>query len=146
MQAQTGPPGQLAEITPYTAGVSRKPNAHKGQRPQLGAHLLALRKAAGLTQIELAHFLRVPHANIAFWEWSDKPPRSDVLPLMAKAFGVRVEELLAPTSEKTLAKHSGPVGEVQRAFEAVRKLPRSQQRRIIETVYALVDQFKRKAS
>jgi hypothetical protein len=65
---------------------------------------------------------------------------------MAKAFGVRVEELLAPTSEKTLAKHSGPVGEVQRAFEAVRKLPRSQQRRIIETVYALVDQFKRKAS
>jgi hypothetical protein len=38
------------------------------------------------------------------------------------------------------------VGEVQRAFEAVRKLPRSQQRRIIETVYARVDQFERKAN
>jgi len=146
MQAQTGTPELPSEISPYTAGVSRKPNAHKGQRPQQGARLLALRKAAGLTQIELAKFLRVPHANIAFWEWSDKPPRSDVLPQMAKALGVHVEELLAPSSDKTIAKHSGPVGEVQRAFELVRKLPRSQQRRIIETVHALVDQFKRKAS
>jgi len=65
---------------------------------------------------------------------------------MAKALGVGVEELLAPSSGKSIANHSGPVGEVQRAFELVRKLPRSQQRRIIETVHALVDQFKRKAS
>jgi hypothetical protein len=35
---------------------------------------------------------------------------------------------------------------VQRAFEAVRSLPRKQQRRIVETVHALVEQFKRKAS
>lgn len=41
---------------------------------------------------------------------------------------------------------SGPVGEVQRAFELVRKLPRNQQRRIIETIRALVGQFKRTAS
>ncbi len=47
--------------------------------------MLALRKAAGLTQIELAKFLKVPQANIAFWEWSDKPPRSDLFPAMAKA-------------------------------------------------------------
>jgi transcriptional regulator with XRE-family HTH domain len=35
--------------------------------------VLALRKAAGLTQIELAKALDIPQANIAFWEWSDKP-------------------------------------------------------------------------
>ena len=129
----------------YTAPMPRSPKRSRGPRPQQGAHLLALRQAVALTQTELAQALGVPQPNIAFWEWSDKPPRSDVLPQMAKALGVHVEELLA-SSDKTIAKHSGPVGEVQRAFELVRKLPRSQQRRIIETVQALVDQFKRKAS
>jgi hypothetical protein len=35
---------------------------------------------------------------------------------------------------------------VQRTFDEVRKLPRKQQRKIIETVQALVEQYKRKAS
>jgi DNA-binding transcriptional regulator YiaG len=51
---------------------------------QQGARLLALRKASGLTQVELAKALDVPQANISFWEWSDKPPRSDLLSTMAK--------------------------------------------------------------
>jgi transcriptional regulator with XRE-family HTH domain len=146
VQEQKDPSPTLCKINPYTALVSRRPNSEKGPRPQQGARLLALRKAAGLTQIELAKFLRVPHANIAFWEWSDKPPRSDILTQMAKAFGVGLEELLIGADVKTLAKRAGPVGEVQRAFELVRHLPRNQQRKIIETVYALVEQYKRKAS
>jgi transcriptional regulator with XRE-family HTH domain len=105
---------------------------------------LALRKAAGLTQTELAEFLGVPQPNIAFWEWSEKPPRSDLLPKMAKALDVRVEDLLVTDGNVRLAKRPGPVGEVQRAFEEVRKLPRSQQRRIVETVEALVQQFRQK--
>ncbi len=105
--------------------------------------MLALRKAAALTQIELADALAVPQANIAFWEWSDKPPRSDLLPRMAKLFGVALEDLIV-TDGRTLAKRSGPVGEVQRVFEEVRKLPRSQQRKIVETVSALVEQYRRK--
>jgi hypothetical protein len=60
---------------------------------------------------------------------------------MAKALDVRVEDLLV--TEGRLAERPGPVGEVQRVFDEVRKLPRSQQRRIVETVDALVQQFKR---
>lgn len=144
MQAAIGPPRGSPEIHPYTPGMPRKPHASKGPRPKQGAHLLALRKAAGLTQIELARFLAVPHANIAFWEWSDKPPRSGVLPKMAKAFGVRVEQLLIESAQP-LSKHSGPVGEVQRTFERVRRLPRKQQRKVLEIVQALVNEFDRKA-
>ncbi|MBK6520160.1 MAG: helix-turn-helix domain-containing protein [Polyangiaceae bacterium] len=54
----------------------------QGPRPAQGARLLALRRAAGLTQVELAKALGVSNANIAFWEWSAKPPRSDVLPCL----------------------------------------------------------------
>jgi transcriptional regulator with XRE-family HTH domain len=123
--------------------VARTAHSAKRPRPEQGARLLALRKAAGLTQIELADFLGVSQANIAFWEWSEKPPRSDLLPKMAKALDVRVEDLLV--TEGRLAERPGPVGEVQRVFEEVRKLPRSQQRRIVETVDALVQQFRRSA-
>jgi len=35
-------------------------------------------------------------------------------------------------------------GEVQRVFENVRKLPHSQQKKIVETVDALVEQYRRK--
>ncbi len=41
------------------------------KQPRQGAHLAALRKAAGLTQAELADAVGVPQTNIAFWEFSD---------------------------------------------------------------------------
>jgi transcriptional regulator with XRE-family HTH domain len=77
------------------------------------------------------------HSNIAFWEKSDKPPRSDVLAKLADALGVTVEELLAPG--KTRAKpRNGPVGKLRRTFEDAARLPRAQQDKIIEVVNALV--------
>jgi transcriptional regulator with XRE-family HTH domain len=126
--------------------VARKPKNSKRIRPPQGARLLELRKAAALTQIELARALGVPHANIAFWEWSEKPPRSDLLPNLAQALGVRIEELLLGAKADPLAKLPGPVGEVQRTFEEVRGLPRKQQRKVLETVHALVNEYYRKAS
>jgi transcriptional regulator with XRE-family HTH domain len=131
-------------IPSYTALVPRRPKRARGPRPKQGAHLLALRKAAGLTQSELAEFLDVPQPNIAFWEWSDKPPRSDVLARMAEAFKVRLDQIIVTDDTPALARRSGPIGEVQRVFEEVRKLPRSQQRKIVETVSALVEQYRRK--
>ena len=108
--------------------------------------IVADQQGAGLTQIELAKFLKVPQANIAFWEWSDTPPRSDLIPAMAKALGVRIEDLLVGSASKALANRPGPIGEVQRAFEEVRKLPRKQQRKVVEFVAAFVNELKRKAS
>jgi len=118
-------------------------------RPKQGAHLLALRKSSGLTQSELAEFVGVSQPNIAFWEWSEKPPRGDVLPKMAKALGVSVDDLLVESAADRSGKLThvpGTVGEVQRTFEEVRKLPRRQQRRVVEFVSALIEQYRRKAS
>jgi DNA-binding transcriptional regulator YiaG len=53
-------------------------------RPKQGARLVALRKAAGLSQTELALAIDVPQQTVACWETCDKAPRSDVLPKMAK--------------------------------------------------------------
>jgi transcriptional regulator with XRE-family HTH domain len=132
------------QISTYTPDVARRPRADRGPRPKQGAHLLALRKKAGLTQAELAHAVGVPQATIALWEWSERPPRSEVLPAMARALGVRLDSILLQ-EYRVIAQRSGPIGEVQRVFEEVRKLPRKQQRHILETVIALLERYSRKA-
>jgi len=120
-------------------------------RPSQGAHLAALRSRVGLTQTELATTVGEPQANIAFWERSDKPPRSDVLPKLAKALRVSVEQILTPGSagvdaQAVRLRRSGPVGRAQKLFNEISRLPRRQQDKVLEVVDALVDTQKRKAS
>ena len=105
--------------------------------------MAAFRRAAGLTQTELAKLVGEPQQNIAFWEQSDKPPRSDALPKLAKVLGVSVEQLVSGNAVST--KRSGPIGRAQKVFEEVSKLPRRQQDKLLDVISAYVEQFKRKA-
>ena len=101
-----------------------------------GAHLTALREAAGLTQKQLAEKLTVHHSNIAFWERSEKPPRGDVLPKLAEAMNVSLEVLLnatMPRAKKPVAK-----GRMQQMFEAASQLPRRQQLKIVDLLEPFV--------
>jgi len=141
MQALISPSGPGPEIRPYDLGM---PQRAPKTRPAEGERLADLRRAAGLTQVEFAKLVGETQQNMTFWEHSDKPPRSDVLPKMAKVLGCSVEQLLgiSPLADR----RPGPVGKTQRAFEEVARLPRSQQDKIIEIVEALVDQNRRKAS
>ncbi len=109
-------------------------------RPAQGAKLLALRQAAGLSQTVLAKTLSVPQTTIALWERSEKPPRSDVLPKMAKVLGVEVNDLIvSPSSD---SKGTPPVGRLQTTIAELRQLPRRQQERILDVIAALVQQSK----
>jgi transcriptional regulator with XRE-family HTH domain len=135
------PAPSTAQDCPYNAPVPRDPSK---PRPAQGAHLATLRKAAGLSQTELAKLVGERQQNIAFWEQSEKPPRSDVLPKMAAILGVRVEQLLSPGAPPS--RRSGPVSKMQKVFSEVKKLPRRQQVKVVEIVSALVDQYKRHAS
>lgn len=128
------------EIDPCTLRVGRKLQT---PRPAQAAKLVALRKAAGLSQAELAKVVGVPQANIAYWERSEKPPRSDVLPKLADALGVSNAAILDVDAKATPRTRAG--GQVQQAFDEVRRLPRRQQRKVVEFVFAFVNEHKRKA-
>lgn len=108
-------------------------------RPKQGQRLMHLRMEAGLSQYELAHLIGEPQSNVAFWEQSDKPPRSDVLPKLAKALGVRIEDLL--NGNTGIERKGGPTGKVRKVFEEVSKLPRRQQEKVVEFVSAFVKQY-----
>jgi transcriptional regulator with XRE-family HTH domain len=131
------------ENAPYSWAMARKP---RKPRPAQGARLAALRQQAGLTQAELGRLVGEKQQIIAFWEQSDKPPRSDVLPKLARVLGVPVEALLSPSAPvpSLLPRKGGPVGKVRKLFDEVSKLPRRQQDKIVEFLAPIVEQFKRK--
>jgi len=121
------------------------PRPLKRIRPPQGARLAALRTAAGLTQAELAKLVGESQQNIANWELSDSPPRSSVIPKLAKALGVTVEEILNAPSAARSSKR-GPIGKAGKLFEEVSTLPPRQQEQIVQVVRALVSQFKQRAA
>jgi transcriptional regulator with XRE-family HTH domain len=129
--------------------VPRPPRQPPPPRPVAGARLRALREAAGLTQAELAHRVGEKQTTLSLWERSGRPPRSDALPKLAKALGASIGALLGEAvGDAPLApidENPGHVGELERAFDEVRKLPRRQQRRVLEFVVTFVNEYKRKA-
>ena len=102
-----------------------------------GKYLRALRQEAGLTQVDLAKRLVVAQSNIAFWERSAKPPRSDVLKPLAEALNVSLERLLK--SEPFEPTRPIVQGKLAKAFGKASGLPRRQQEKIAEVVDALVE-------
>ncbi|MBF0548786.1 MAG: helix-turn-helix transcriptional regulator [Candidatus Riflebacteria bacterium] len=109
-------------------------------RPKQGEHLFQLRQEAGISQKELAELIGETQQNVAFWEQAEKPPRSDVLPKLAKALGVRIEDVLNTDCE--IPKKSGPVGRMKILFEEAAKLPRRQQEKLMEFIIAFVSHYK----
>lgn len=144
MQALSAYTTALLENQSYTPGVM--PRKSTKTKPPQGTRLAELRKEAGLSQYELANYVGVPQANIAFWERSEKPPRSEVLPKMAEALGVSVEDLLIvgegkPLKKKAAKRNGRPVGKVREVFDRVSRLPRRQQEHIVNWVSAYVSHY-----
>jgi transcriptional regulator with XRE-family HTH domain len=98
--------------------------------------LKKLREAAGLSVRELARRLDIQHSTVLYWESSGSPPRSNVLVPMAQVLGVTVEELLGEQKPRGVRTPGGRLGEV---FDAVSRLPRRQQKQIIDVVEAFVE-------
>jgi transcriptional regulator with XRE-family HTH domain len=106
------------------------------------AHQLSkLRKAAGLSQRELARALDVHHSNVSFWERTGVAPRGEVLPKMAEILGVSVDTLLGE-NPRAKAAAAAPAGRARLAFAAVSKMPKRQQEKILSVVEAFVGQAK----
>ena len=141
MQAGRSPQAGQTENLAYNAAMPRKLSK---VRPRQGLRLAELRRAANLSQAALARLIGESQQNVAFWEQSDKPPRSDVLPKLARVLGVSVEQIL--DVKIPIERRNGPVGKVRKLFEEVSELPRRQQDKVVEFVSALVEQYKRKAS
>ena len=59
-----------------------------------------LREAAGHSQMALSEIISVPQSTIASWETGRALPRADKLPLIAKALGCTIDDLLNEQPDK----------------------------------------------
>ena len=126
---------RFTAIEPYSEGVPiGRPSTR--ERTHFGKRVFALREAAGLTQAEVAHQLDISQRAYAAWERDPVAIQPERIKNLAVILGTTVSELLdAPKTQRTSA-----TGRVGRTFEAISKLPRRRQAKILDVVDALLAQ------
>lgn len=117
----------------------------KEQVSTFGAHLTALRKAAGYTQAELAQALGTTQRMIAYYEGPAENPPAALLPELAKLLGVSVDELLGIRPvRRTKKQHDS---RLQRRLQQVEKLDLKERRQVLQLLDAFIEraQLKQRA-
>jgi transcriptional regulator with XRE-family HTH domain len=102
----------------------------KHQRSPFGERLVIARQQAGLSQTQVADKLGITQPSYADWERRAVALKPEYLPKLAALFNVSVDFLLGNEARKQ--RGSGPAGRVRRVFEAVSRLPRKQQQKVVE--------------
>lgn len=106
----------------------------KGKETQ-GQRLARLRKAAGVTQTELAKAIGTSQRMIAYYEKHSLELPARFLPQMAKTLGVSVDQLLGVEPMKTA---SAQEGRLLRKLQEVKRLPPKDQKAVIYYIEALL--------
>jgi transcriptional regulator with XRE-family HTH domain len=105
---------------------------------RLGARVAELRKGQDITQVEMAKTLGVSQQTINSYEVGRRRIPVSALPTLARSLGVSLEELLGEDSAAA-AKKRGPAPKLLQQIERIQRLPRTQQRfvmQVIDTVLA----------
>jgi transcriptional regulator with XRE-family HTH domain len=106
---------------------------------QLGAQVAELRKAQGITQIQMAETLGVSQQTVNSYEVARRRIPVSALPVLAKLLTVSIDELLGETPLETSGKR-GPVSKLQQQIDRVNQLPRSKQKFVIEMIDTVIQQ------
>lgn len=113
-------------------------------RCPFGERLHAARSARGLSQAQVAARLGITQTAFAVWERDPVALRPDQVEKLTEILGVPVDQLYGDGRQRRTA--GGPVGKARLVFEAVSRLPKRQQQKIVEVVEAFVAQHAAHAS
>lgn len=111
-----------------------------------GERLAGLRKAAGFTQNELAAGLAISQRMVAYYESPGAAPPANLLPQIAAALGVSIDELFGMGAKRRLVKQDDD-SRLRRRLLAIEKLDGAQKRQVLQVIDAFIErgQLKRKA-
>lgn len=104
---------------------------------QLGARIHRLRKDQGITQVQLAEQLGVSQQTVTAYESGKRRVPISHLPRLAALLGASIEELIG---EQPRPGKRGPVPKLQRQIERIAKLPRPQQRFVMQMIDTVLQQ------
>ena len=126
--------------------VAKSTKAAQEEAPSFGERLAGLRKTAGFTQIELAAELGVSQRMVAYYESPAATPPANLLPQIAAALGVLIDELFGVGAKRRLVKQDGD-SRLRRRLLAIEKLDVAEKRQVLQVIDTLIErgQLKRKA-
>lgn len=126
------------------AAESAKTN--KDEAGGFGERLASLRKAAGFTQVELAAELGISQRMVAYYESPAATPPANLLPQIAAALGVSIDELFGVGAKRRLVKQDGD-SRLRRRLLAIEKLDVAEKRQVLQLLDAFIErgQLRRKA-
>jgi transcriptional regulator with XRE-family HTH domain len=102
----------------------------------LGRRIAAARKAADLTQVQLAEALDASQRIIASYEIGRRRVPVSLLPMLARALSVTIEELVGEEDPQQGAGKRGLVSRVQQQLEQIRARPGARQKFLSELIEA----------
>lgn len=109
---------------------------------QLGARIAQLRKERGLTQTQLAEILGLTQQMVASYEVGRRRVPVSLLPAIADALTISVEELIGRSPARAAARR-GPAPKLQQQFERIGQLPKAKQRFVMEMLETVLTQTSR---
>jgi transcriptional regulator with XRE-family HTH domain len=116
--------------------------SHKNS--SFGKRLVALRKTAGITQVQLASLIGSSQRAISYYENEAGFPPAPVLAAIAKALNVSTDELMGlsrpsakPKSQTQTQAQSPELLRLWKKFQLVLSLPEKDQRAIIRLINSL---------
>lgn len=106
-----------------------------------GMNIRRLRKAHGMTQVELARKLNATQKVVTSYETNQRTPTLEKLEKLAQIFGVTIDEIVGKKemtvkSEQSHLHGNRRTARVQELFD---KLPPAEQRAILKQIKALVE-------
>ncbi|MBC3382295.1 helix-turn-helix transcriptional regulator [Serratia fonticola] len=126
-------------ITSRTAIVKRRWPFEQIFIATLGKRMSALRKAASLTQAQMAKELNVSQQAVQSWEAGRRRIQISILPAVAKLLSVSLEGLLGEETEHTPRKR-GPASRLEQQIEVISQLPKARQKMVAEMLDAVIAQ------
>lgn len=111
---------------------------------QMGKRIATLRKARGLTQVQLAERMGVAQQTLAHYEAGRLRLLAGALPRLADELGVSVEDLLGKPKATTKDRSKrGPVPKIQQQLEQLAQLPKAKQRFVSDMIDSVLQQASR---
>ena len=105
----------------------------------LGGRIATLRRENHITQVQLADTLGVAQSTINAYELGQRRVPVSALPVLARALGTGLEELLGKSSTAA-AKKRGPAPKLAQHMERISQLPKPQQRFVMQVLESVLAQ------
>ena len=97
----------------------------------MGERIAEARKALGMTQVQLAEELEVSQQVVASYEIGRHRIAASFLPRLARTLAIQVEELIGQEARPS---RRGPAPRLLQQVERIQRLPKAQQRFVMQLI------------